>query len=514
MPTPTVRMLLARRELGLTLLTPTDSTTATRLDAEVSWVHSSDLVDPTPFLAPGQVLLTTGTQFDRGTGARMNAEPRANSAPKRSRTPHDDASASGFNADSDSGSHSDPDSDLDSDSHSEPDSGSESGYDGYIARLVSTGVVALGFGTEVVRTTPPALIAACTSYGLPLLEVPYRTPFIAVARYAADLMAEQAYARNTWALSAQRALSLAALRSDGLAATLAELARQLGGWVALTDAAGTIQRVFPTKALSGSARADIETEAKRMLRARRRAASNVVEAGTTASLQTIGASDRLLGVLAHGGNEDADQATQQVVTSVVALAGLALEQGHAVDAARSAVRAALVRALDDVRALAHESDSLSVSEVAALRAARLRVDAELQRTPMAAVGATSMDTTAAPADGPNTGSASGSPAASRESGSRAAGMIPKGDDPQIRSRATALLAPLTTRDPEGVLARSLLVWLEHNGVYDSAARELGVHRHTLTARIRSAGRLLGRDFGTFADRAEVWTALRAVGLSS
>ncbi|HWD62498.1 MAG TPA: helix-turn-helix domain-containing protein, partial [Humibacter sp.] len=49
---------------------------------------------------------------------------------------------------------------------------------------------------------------------------------------------------------------------------------------------------------------------------------------------------------------------------------------------------------------------------------------------------------------------------------------------------------------------------ERNGVYDAAARELGVHRHTLHARIRSAERLLDRDFNAFADRAEVWTALR------
>jgi hypothetical protein len=31
--------------------------------AEINWVHNSDLVDPTPFLAPGNLLLTTGQQF-------------------------------------------------------------------------------------------------------------------------------------------------------------------------------------------------------------------------------------------------------------------------------------------------------------------------------------------------------------------------------------------------------------------------------------------------------------------
>ena len=39
------------------------------LTAPVSWIHSSDLVDPTPFLDAGQVVLTTGTQFSAGTTA-------------------------------------------------------------------------------------------------------------------------------------------------------------------------------------------------------------------------------------------------------------------------------------------------------------------------------------------------------------------------------------------------------------------------------------------------------------
>ena len=47
----------------------------------------------------------------------------------------------------------------------------------YVARLVAHGIAGLGFGTEVVRDgTPDALIEACERHGLPLFEVPYRTP--------------------------------------------------------------------------------------------------------------------------------------------------------------------------------------------------------------------------------------------------------------------------------------------------------------------------------------------------
>ncbi|MGG1909206.1 hypothetical protein AB1285_19240 [Microbacterium sp. NRRL B-14842] len=53
--------------------------------------------------------------------------------------------------------------------------------------------------------TPEELIAACADQGIPLFEVPYRTPFIAVARAHSEAIAAQAYARRTWALDTQRA---------------------------------------------------------------------------------------------------------------------------------------------------------------------------------------------------------------------------------------------------------------------------------------------------------------------
>ena len=213
---PNLRLLLADTNLGLTLLNDSGENAAARaatLDRTVEWVHSSDLVDPTPFLSSDQVLLTTGTQFG-----------------------------------------SDPAADAD--------------YVSYVQRLSERGITALGFGTEVVRDgTPDGLIAACGVLGLPLFEVPYRTPFIAVARAAGDLVAEDRYARATWALKAQRAIALAALRPDGLSATLVELSAQLGHWVALFDASGTLDRVFPRATFSTSpdALATVQHDAKRLL---------------------------------------------------------------------------------------------------------------------------------------------------------------------------------------------------------------------------------------------------------
>lgn len=57
------------------------------------------------------------------------------------------------------------------------------------------------------------------------------------------------------------------------------------------------------------------------------------------------------------------------------------------------------------------------------------------------------------------------------------------------------------------LLRTAAVWIEHNGAWDPAARELNVHRHTLRNRLQSVERQLALDLSRFADRAELWAAL-------
>ncbi|MDF2667592.1 MAG: regulator of polyketide synthase expression, partial [Microbacterium sp.] len=240
------------------------------------WVHSSDLADPTPFLSEGLVLLTTGTQF-----------------------------------------------------------ASDDDYAAYVGRLQARGVRALGFGTEVVRDgIPSGLTEACLAAGMPLFEVPYRTPFIAVARAGAEAIAADAYARRSWSLAAQRAVSLAALRPDGLSATLAELSRQLGCWVGLFDAAGALRTAHPAGSLAPAALDGVTAEVETLLRRGTRAASTLRAGDTAVSLQTLGRGGHLRGVLARS-----------VVTAVVAMAALALEQQDGLGRAIGTFRAGLIQAL-------------------------------------------------------------------------------------------------------------------------------------------------------------------------
>ena len=186
---PTLRALLAPSRSGPAPRLPRGSTCPTgALDRPLRWVHSSDLADPTPFLAEDLALLTTGTQFDADADLDDVRRHGCRSRRARPRLRHRGASR---------------------------------------------------------RHPRRARRSRARRRGMPLFEVPYRTPFIAVARAHSEAIAAQAYARRSWALDTQRALALAALRPHGLDATVAELGRRLGVWVGMYDAAGALQLSHP-----------------------------------------------------------------------------------------------------------------------------------------------------------------------------------------------------------------------------------------------------------------------------
>lgn len=372
----TLDAVLARRELQLRLVWADDAARA-RL---WGWVHSSDLADPTPFLSPGDALLTTGTQW-----------------------------------------------------------ASDDDIAPWVSRLAAAGVPAVGFGTEVIRDgTPDALADACAAHGLALLEVPYRTPFIAVARAVADLDAEERYARVRWTLETQRAIAVAALRPSGLAAVVAELARRIGADAGIVDPGGSVLGTTPPQA--------VLDEALGMLRAGRRAAREL----DGWSLQTVGAATALTGVLAIGPGSLHDDAERAVITSVVALAGLAGvadRDAHAASAAETAARLATLRSAVQAALVASEPSPLLVAE------------------------------------------------------------------PLDPSDPAALVQPLLEHDAAtgDELVETLGTWLRCDAVAEATALRLGIHRHTVRARLRRAAELLDRDLEAFPARAEVWAALQAIG---
>ncbi len=108
-----------------------------RLDAPVRWAHASELADPVPYMEGGELLLITALKLD--------AEDR--DAMRR-----------------------------------------------YVKRLVGAGVVGLGFAVGVhYDDIPEALVEAAREEGLPLLEVPRRTPFLAISKAVSAAIAADQY---------------------------------------------------------------------------------------------------------------------------------------------------------------------------------------------------------------------------------------------------------------------------------------------------------------------------------
>lgn len=489
--------LLTDRDLGLRLATG-------REDIEVGWAHSSDLLDPTPFLEADNLLLTTGTQF--------------------------------------------------------PSDAPESAYEDYVTRLTAVGVAALGFGTEVVRATPEPLVDACARHDLPLVEVPYRTPFIAVTRRIADAQAAQDHARDLWALDAQRALSLAALSADRIAGVLAELSRRLAADVLLLDAHGAVLSEHGRQRLSDTESDAVQSEARRLLHRRLRSGSALDVADRTVTMQTLGRRDELRGVLAVALPERPDTSATAVITSAVALAEFAVEDAARREESTLALNAQLFHLLlaghlDVVRdvliaagrqlpetplrllvtPLRDDTDPGELEHALSVRMAHGQPSVLVTRwqgrlvvlveAPVAEAAAELICTRQTPVvmsrplDWPDLLTAlhetrealDGADADARLielETSALLGLLSRDD---VESLAQDRLAPLLAAPDGAELRRALETWLRHNAAWDPAARELGIHRHTLKSQVKRAGSLVRLDLDTFEAKVELWAMLTAAG---
>ncbi|MEF2977298.1 PucR family transcriptional regulator [Subtercola sp. YIM 133946] len=485
------------------------------MDVPVNWVHSSDLQDPTPWLEPGQVLLTNGAQFA--------VNPAVASAPAATKSERDD-----FVVD-------------------------------YVRRLRETGVLALGFATGVVTdVVPDDLIAACDAARLPLFEVDPAIPFIAIIRFVADVIADDRRSRLEWSLEAQRAVARAALRADGLPAILLELSRRLGCWVGLYDSARTALTVPSLEPVPERLRGEVEAEVLATLARGARASVRVSDDGVGYTMQTLGQTSHLLGVLVVGTTTPFDPAENDLVGSVIGLASIALEQRRALDAARRRLRTGLFELLlsgvvdvadrtatslwgplpDEpvhVSVVAGTVSGQSLFDELELAAARheggmfyaergdeilvvsrdpKELESVLRRHGLGAGCSAAVGW----ADLPRglTEARRSARSVSREqpfvrfehlAEQGLQGLLATSGGQLVAQR---LLQPVLDlpEDERDMMLRTLRVWLWHNGAWDPAARELGVHRHTLRSRVRVADATLSTDLESFAARAELWSALQ------
>lgn len=292
---PTLSSLVHHSALKLTVRAGED-----RLDVPVRWAHASELTDPVPYMEGGELLLITALKLDAENPEAMRR---------------------------------------------------------YVRRLAGAGVVGLGFAVGVnYEDIPEALVDAAAEEDLPLLEVPRRTPFLAISKAVSAAIAADQYRAVTAGFAAQRELTKQAL-TDGPEGLLAGLASQVDGWAALYDASGAVVATAPEWAGRRAARLTADVE---RLRERPAPASSVVggpENEDRVELHTLGTGRRPKAALAVGTAAALGTAERYAVHSAIALLTLTTERSRSLQAAEQRVGAAVLRMLlagqpDHARAVA------------------------------------------------------------------------------------------------------------------------------------------------------------------
>jgi purine catabolism regulator len=503
---PTLRTLIAMPKLGLRVLAAEEATSVA-----VSWVAVSELVDPTPFLEGGELLLTTGM--------RLPSEAREVRA--------------------------------------------------YVDRLVDAGLVGLGLGVGLGHDAAPAtLVRAAERRGLPLLEVPRPTPFIAISKVVSDLLAAEQSEATRRAFEAQRELTQAALHPQRSGGVVQRLARELDGWAIMLDASGRVVHAFPESAADRAAALQPELDLLRS--AGLLATRTLADSDEQIVIHPIGTEKRTRGFLAVGLRPPVSSMHHTVINMAVALLCLDMEKSSAQLGTERRLRSACLSLLLD-----ESGDGLGdgLGEAAALLGGSLPTDAariallccperdqtrllELIEEDVTLVGAGVLsgsvgghlivllpDSTellerlcvvVASRPGWRVGiGGAAEPQALKASVKQAEQALAAGaragqqvasydtlaqapllellDTDAVRGFAAALLEPLDRYEgPSRTdLVASLRAYLAHNGQWDPAAAELGVHRHTLRYRMRRIAELLGRDLDSPSTRMELWLALTA-----
>jgi purine catabolism regulator len=289
---PTLASLVHHSALKLTVRAGED-----RLDVPVRWAHVSELADPVPYMEGGELLLITALKLDAEDPEAMRR---------------------------------------------------------YVKRLAGAGVVGLGFAVGVnYEEIPKALVDAAEEEGLPLLEVPRRTPFLAISKAVSAAIAADQYRAVTAGFAAQRELTKQAL-SDGPEGLLSALAGQVDGWAALYDASGALVATAPDWAGRRAARLTPDVE---RLRERPAPASSVVGGEDRVELHSLGTGRRPRAALAVGTAAALGTAERYAVHSAIALLTLTTERSRPLHAAEQRIGAAVLRMLlagepDHARAVA------------------------------------------------------------------------------------------------------------------------------------------------------------------
>jgi DNA-binding PucR family transcriptional regulator len=502
-------------ETGLSLVTGAESA-----DLPIRWVHISELLDPTPWLSGGELLLTTGIQL------RSEDEERQ-----------------------------------------------------YVRRLVDHHLAGLGFGIGLAHdVTPEAIVDEADRLGFPLFEVPYEMPFIAITEKAFGSLVNEQYAMLQRATAFQRRLEQLVLDERGLEEVARALAATIGGTVLMVDGHGEssavadFRRPVPAAALE-SVRQEIvarngdgrmmpfepshseiagralvlpippdvrggprswlvavrdggglgeldrlilqqgvtvvalELMRRRVMRdTERRLAGDILAEAVGGDLagHDLEARLRPFGVGAKAAvllfNLDNPGGAEGVLERILVEAGV----GALVASQNGSVCAIVDGSAEDPIALAGKVRDLLAPDHGDVRVAASRVapTGALRQSYHEARYALEV-TAIANGKAPDV--------ASWEDLGAFQLLLSIQDDEALRLYCDSVLGPIENGEGDygGELIKSLEAFLEQNGQWEKAARELFCHRHTLRYRIRRVEQLTGRDLSSARDRIEFWLALKA-----
>ncbi len=496
----TLEQLVKISEFQLTILNR-----GAGLATPIDWVASSDLENPTEFLGAGQILLTTGRQFD------------------------------GW-------------SDRDQ-------------FEMYVDRLQQIGIVGIGFGTEVFETgTPYQLVTASRSLGMPLFEVPYHTPFIALAQWVSNALDAQTEERNQWARKAQRSVSLAAIRKRDVASVLSALAIEISGEAFVLDKSGDFIAGTRNALTRPESINKVIAEVKRIAATKKRAGSSLVLENVVTTFQTLGEPSSISGVMAVQSEAAPDSAILSVITTAVALCEIALQEAALRADADNQTRAAIFALLVDGQLISAQSfpqlsqqlSPLPTQVVVALFRS-LDAGSGILSKLKVVIEAAQIPAFLAPYGNRYALLIQASQRSRLEKLLRQLGlevglsqtvnidrvsraceqaelalMRVTAESPIVvweeladekftgltatsagRAYAHLRLEPLLDRENGEALIHLAKIWFSANCRWEHAAKELGIHRHVLRKRLSEIEQVLKLDIDEFAGRAELWSLLAA-----
>jgi purine catabolism regulator len=495
-------------------------------DRPLRWVHIAEHADPTPWLSGDEVVLTTGYQLPTALKQRR-----------------------------------------------------------FVELLASKGAAGLGFGTGFDhKRLPKALVEAADQSGLPLFEVPYEMPFIAITERAATRLVNEQYDLLARSAQIHERLERLVIEGRGLDEVLASTATAIAGTAVVFDSAGRELARHPGG--GGFDREATDSVAAEV------AGQEQAGAPTVFVPESGGLGERALAVPVPGRTGGAPVAWLAVISDsselgeferlcarqAAIVVGLELMRDRVVreterrlagdlladalggrlepDELRGRLRpfgiggeaAVLVFELEDPPAAEATLESaLADAGVPALVATSSAAGRPLlcavidaaasdpvgtaRRVRETLTGGAGLDGVRAAASRPATvaslrrafhearcaleatslaGGDSHDVASHRDLGAFTL-LLALQDDDALRLYSDGLLDPIERTEGEygGELLRSLEAFIENNGNWERAARQLYCHRHTLRYRIRKIEELTGRDLGRATDRIELWLALRA-----